>query len=269
VAPPGTYDLLAIFGDAKWLRRNVVIKGNEVIEIPGPLAVDPEVVTIHEKAPAVAPSKPAEVHVASVKRVLPYSDEAIESNLWSVAWLLLDVSEQGKVVSFRFVHRPGHGLDEIAEREAWLLHFEPARDKTGQPVVSKTLWKFEWPAFHLMKQMQFFNATGQGALTTPLQADAQGTSFAVSSRSLSAQSASPAFSTKGISTECANTPSGIGFTGNSHLAAGPMVLPGIAGVPCRGRSPLNLDSNQPTYRDCAVPNLSRLATEKLIVNPRN
>src|SRR5262249_24734229 len=87
VAPPGTYDILAIFGDAKWLHRGIVLKEQEHIEIPGCLAVDPEVVTVHEKAPTVAPSKAPEVKSASVKKLLPYSDEAILSDLWTAAWL--------------------------------------------------------------------------------------------------------------------------------------------------------------------------------------
>ncbi len=40
------------------------------------------------------------------------------------------------------------------------------------------------------------------------------------------------------------------------------------GVPCRGDGPLNLDRAHPVYRDCSVPDLSKVPTEPWIDRPR-
>jgi len=227
--PEGTYDVLAIFGDARWLHRGLVVKAGQTTRVPGALAVGVEVVTIHEHAPdrKITPAAPVP---STVKRVPTYSDEAIDANYWGVGWMLLDVDDRGVVTGFRFLHRPDHGLDKVAEGEIWALRFVPARDGNGKPMASRVLWRIEWPAFHYAREVQLFGPGGQGALTPPL-----------------------------LLTD----------TGYQHPTLGDgFFLPHASTVPCRGPGrPMNMDSERPLYRDCSLPDLSRAQSEPLIPRP--
>jgi hypothetical protein len=108
------------------------------------------VVTVKDKRPEEPDLViPAEPTYETVSRPLAYSDEAFEHDVWGLAWLLLDVDSAGRVVAMKFYKRPGHGLDEIAIREAWTLRFKPARDAAGHPMGSKVLWKMEWEPLSL------------------------------------------------------------------------------------------------------------------------
>lgn len=40
-----------------------------------------------------------------------------------------------------------------------------------------------------------------------------------------------------------------------------------ASVPCRGSGPMNLGSVYPTYRDCSMPDLSRMSSEPWVTRP--
>src|SRR5512138_1205894 len=47
-------------------------------------------------------------------RILPkYSDDAVLSDAWEKAWLLLDVDTTGSVTRVKMLKRPGHDLEKI------------------------------------------------------------------------------------------------------------------------------------------------------------
>jgi hypothetical protein len=77
--------------------------------------------------------------------VPPYSQTAVDRNVWTRAWLLLDVSKTGTVTRLKVLNAPGFDLDEIAIREAWKLAFVPARDQSDRAMEALVLWTFEWP----------------------------------------------------------------------------------------------------------------------------
>jgi hypothetical protein len=77
----------------------------------------------------------------------PYSEEAIERNAWTRAWMVLDLDRTGRVTAVKFLKRPGYDLESIAIAEAFKLQFEPARNVAGDPVRVRYVWFFEWPAY--------------------------------------------------------------------------------------------------------------------------
>lgn len=88
-------------------------------------------------------------------QVIPeYSDEAIDRNRWTRAWLLLDIDPTGSVQRLKLLVNPGLELDGIAIREGFKLRFEPARDRAGQPVSALGVWTFEWPAYYWLQEHQ-------------------------------------------------------------------------------------------------------------------
>lgn len=95
------------------------------------------------KPPTVPPKLPPDAS----RLTPPYSDEAIVRDAWAKAWLLLDVSETGKVLRVKLVKRPGFGLDEIAVQEAMKLKFEPALDEAHKPMRTMIYWAMEWPSY--------------------------------------------------------------------------------------------------------------------------
>jgi hypothetical protein len=102
-----------------------------------------EVIVLEGKAPPSTPPRPTNfVH----QKAPPYSDEAILSDAWTKAWLLLDIDERGVVTRFKFLKRPGYELEEIARAEAFRLRFTPARDGNGKAMRSQLLWEIEWPS---------------------------------------------------------------------------------------------------------------------------
>ena len=100
---------------------------------------------IHEHGPK-APVEVKPQHDYQ-RLTLPYSDEAIDENLWFAAWLLLHVDETGKVAWVRFVKRPGVDLEAIAVKKVMGFRFDPARDEFGDAIPSVVLWKMDWPPF--------------------------------------------------------------------------------------------------------------------------
>ena len=76
-----------------------------------------------------------------------YSDRAIESDRWAVAWMLLDIDETGKVQRVKFLKYPGLDLETIAVKEALKLQFEPAIAMDGKPQRSWIVWPIEWPSY--------------------------------------------------------------------------------------------------------------------------
>lgn len=77
----------------------------------------------------------------------PYSDKAILEDAWSVAWMLLDIDERGKVSRVKFLKYPGYDLEKIAVDTALKLEFEPAIGLDGKPLRSYIAWPIEWPSY--------------------------------------------------------------------------------------------------------------------------
>ena len=270
--PPGTYDILAIFGDSRWIHLHSKVERNKVTQVPGTLSLDAEIVTVHEKTPKPEHRPPEPVR-ATVKPILPYTDQAIDENAWAVGWMLLDVDDQGVVTGFRFLHRPGYGLDKIAEREIWSLRFNPARDVAGQPMASKVLWKLEWPAFHYAKQHKLVGLGGEGAATPAMEGaarnDAAANHFPTGEDQQIAQAAVGGVPVVDAKTNSVNASTLRGYLLGS-LGPGQFVLPdGEHRPPCKGSGPLNLDMHETLFRDCTPPDLSKVNTEPVVKRPAN
>jgi hypothetical protein len=105
-------------------------------------SADEVIVIVDHVPPAVLP-KPKN-YVAS--KTPPYSDEAVLSDTWTKAWLVLDIDETGDVTRIKFLKHPGHDLEAIAKDEAFKLKFEPARDYAGKAIHTQVIWSIEWPS---------------------------------------------------------------------------------------------------------------------------
>ncbi|HEY0254156.1 MAG TPA: hypothetical protein VGC41_21655 [Kofleriaceae bacterium] len=101
-----------------------------------------ETIHVTGKAPRWTPAK----SVQGVGKPLPYSDEAVLSDAWTRAWLVLEVNEQGVVERMKFLKRPGFDLDGIAIATAFAMTFTPARDQYDRPMRSHVIWPLEWPS---------------------------------------------------------------------------------------------------------------------------
>jgi hypothetical protein len=165
-------------------------------DAPTPQAVRGETTVIEGNAPAAKPPKGIKHHANIAP---PYSDYAIENDVWTRAWLVLDIDERGVVTRVKFAKRPGADLDQIAVERALSMRFSPAEDAIGRPMRTQILWPIEWPSYWWL------------------------------------------VTTEGLATRIPTS---------------------IFGVPCAGSGPLNLGSAHPVYRDCSVPDFSKLATER-------
>jgi hypothetical protein len=139
--PPGTYHVIFAHGSSRTSGR-VVVEGAATLD--GKLdAMMGEVIVIRDKiAPPVAP-KPKNY---KWKAAPPYSDKAVLEDAWTKAHMLLDVDENGNVLRYKFLQRPGYDLEKIAAREVSKLTFEPAKDRDGKPMRAWVVWTIEWPS---------------------------------------------------------------------------------------------------------------------------
>jgi len=117
------------------------ITGNEVIEIEG--APPPPKVKAQPKKRYLAGGKLDNIFLRPAPE---YSEEAILKDAWTVAWMLLDIDERGKVTRVKFLKYPGYDLERIAIKTALGLQFEPAIAHDGKPVRSYIAWPIEWPS---------------------------------------------------------------------------------------------------------------------------
>jgi hypothetical protein len=117
------------------------------VSIPSPDDPDGEVVEIHETLP------PAVMPKAFQDRTIipPYSQQAMQKNVWVRAHVMLDVDALGQVKRIKMLNAPGYDLDAIAIKEAFALGFTPAKDRSGNSVPAMVVWTFEWPAFWWLK----------------------------------------------------------------------------------------------------------------------
>lgn len=140
--PPGAYDVTFAHGASRSVEHVVVTEGC-VASLDGQVDITGEVIVIQDEKPPRVPARPINY---SPRRAPPYSDEALDKDAWTRAWLLLDVSPQGEVTRFKFLKRPGYDLERIAASEVFKLRFSPARDDRDRPMRVWVVWGIEWPA---------------------------------------------------------------------------------------------------------------------------
>jgi TonB family protein len=145
---PGRYAVVFVYGTTKVERSPVVVSapGDLTVDAAIDVAASSEVITIRERArpSKAAPATPVGRFGSSPP---PYSDEAIDEDVWARAWLLLDVDATGRVTAVQIMKKAGHGLDEIAVREAKKLRFQPARDDDGRAIATRVALPMEWPSY--------------------------------------------------------------------------------------------------------------------------
>jgi len=109
-----------------------------------PRYVPGETIVIHDSLPPrVLPHPKKNYH----RMAPPYSDEAIDRDVWAKAWVLLDIDARGVVTRVKLVKRPGYNLDDIAVAHAMKMRFDPAEDAKGNPMPTQLLWSMEWPSY--------------------------------------------------------------------------------------------------------------------------
>ena len=110
-----------------------------------------EVIEIHDSPPPLPSQLSVKPKPLTDPDILaPYSDEAIERDVWTRAWLLLDIDSAGNVTRVKFLKRPGAGLDSIAMERAFATRFTPARDLANHASRAYVVWKIEWPSWQWM-----------------------------------------------------------------------------------------------------------------------
>jgi hypothetical protein len=138
---PGTYNVIFVHGKSRTSGR-VVVEGDATLD--GALdAVMGEVIVIRDR---ITPPVPPKAKNYKPKAAPPYSDKAVLSDAWTKAHMLLDIDEQGRVLRYKFLQRPGYDLEKIAAREVTKLEFEPAKDASGKPMRAWVVWTIEWPS---------------------------------------------------------------------------------------------------------------------------
>jgi hypothetical protein len=112
---------------------------------PPPRYVTGETIVIHDRAPVpkVLPHPKKHYH----RMAPPYSDEAIDKDAWTKAWVLLDIDAHGVVQRVKLLKSPGYGMDEIAIKHAMKMRFDPAEDARGYAMPVQLLWSIEWPSY--------------------------------------------------------------------------------------------------------------------------
>lgn len=143
---PGPHTIIFAFGNKRVTATvNVVddqiVTQNEVLEMGG------EIIEVVELPKPLQYPKLQGDPLA----IPTYSDEAVETDVWVKAWVLLDVDDRGIPQRVKFLVRPGHGLDVIAVKHAFNLRFTPARNPHGVPVQSYIVWALEWPSHSWMQ----------------------------------------------------------------------------------------------------------------------
>lgn len=138
---PGAYDVAFTFGTSR-TSEQITVEPGRPATLDGKVdSASGEVIVIEERRlPKVLP-KPMNF---SARRAPPYSDEALDKDAWTRAWMVLDVSPSGEVTRFKFLKRPGYDLEKIAADEVFRLRFEPARNDAGEPVRVWLVWNIEW-----------------------------------------------------------------------------------------------------------------------------
>ena len=115
-----------------------------------PRYVRGEVIIVHGTAPPVrAPAPKKNYH----RMAPPYSEQAIMSDAWAKAWVLLDIDTRGVVTRVKLLKHPGYDLDQIAIEHALKMRFDPAEDTHGNPIPTQLVWSMEWPSYWRLVDM--------------------------------------------------------------------------------------------------------------------
>jgi len=120
-----------------------------LVMVAGVAAVaDPkgEVIEIHETWHEPTPPKVIPGPGTDPRNAPPYSDEALEKDVWVRAWVKVEIDEHGDVRRVKFLKRPGYGLEDIALRRAFATKYAPAVDEHGKPMAVYFIYKIEWPS---------------------------------------------------------------------------------------------------------------------------
>jgi hypothetical protein len=137
----GSYTVVFASGQARGTAR-VDIPGDGAAVLNSQLETGGEVIELQGHSRPLVYARPR-----ADPLVIPrYSDEAVLSDHWTRAWLLLDIDERGVVMRAKFVKRPGYQLDAIALQHVFGIRFDPARDQYGVPARSYIVWSLEWPS---------------------------------------------------------------------------------------------------------------------------
>ena len=129
-------------------------------------------IVIHDAQPIAVP--PARTDDPSWAHQVPYTDEAVLSDRWSKAWLLLDVDDAGHVWRLKLLNDPGQNLGPIAIKEGFKMTFSPARDAQNRAMPTLVVVPIEWPsnswvinrwgtASHYFKDSEYMVCRGSGA----------------------------------------------------------------------------------------------------------
>jgi hypothetical protein len=144
--PPAAYAVTFIAGASRTTKHLKLVAEVDMVA-DAALASNAEVIEI--EGTLAEPRAPKAKNFVWT-RVPRYTDEAILKDVWARAWLLLSIDDTGEVTKFKFLKRPGYGLDDIAAEEAFRLKFAPATDADGKAVSARVIWPIEWPANSFM-----------------------------------------------------------------------------------------------------------------------
>lgn len=173
--PAGTFSVVATFGTRAIPRRNVTVGPGDAAEITFRFDAESarEDIRIVERLESRA--APPQVDRQTVRRELPYSDEAIAQNVWASVWLVLHISADGNVERAEVLKSQSElGLDAIAIAAASKLKFRPELDRDGRPVATKILWQMEWEPFWTKRDLPPGKNLAVCAGTGPLNLDPLG-----------------------------------------------------------------------------------------------
>jgi hypothetical protein len=138
---PGDYDVVFEYGTSRTV-SHVSVTSSCVSTLDGHVdRTGGEVIVIQDQKPPKVQATPQNF---SPRRAPPYSEEALDKDAWTRAWMLLDVSATGEVSQFKFLKRPGYDLENIAASEVFRLTFNPARDEHDRPMRTFLVWGIEW-----------------------------------------------------------------------------------------------------------------------------
>jgi hypothetical protein len=104
---------------------------------------------VQKPPPKVVPHPKKNYH----RMAPPYSDAAIERDVWAKAWVLLDIDAHGVVQRVKLLKKPGYDLDQIAIDHAMKMRFDPAENDKGEAIPTQLVWSMEWPSYWWLVDM--------------------------------------------------------------------------------------------------------------------
>jgi len=166
--PAGAYKVLFAYGHTQQLVSIELLAGRGGTLDAKLNSASGETIVVRDP---VKPKRMPKAKNYAPSKAPPYSDAAVTSDTWTRAWLLLDIDQNGNVVRFKWLKRPGFDLEKIAEAEVWKIKFDPALDADGKPMRVQALWKFEWPAVGWLNMMNDATRSYSPSGVTAIQGD--------------------------------------------------------------------------------------------------